>query len=208
MNRLDFLAESIRACEKCKLCLEPGQAVPGEGWVGGSWMLVGEAPGRDEARVGRPFVGASGRRLDVLIGVSGLKRERMWVTNLVKHRPPNNRTPLQAEVKACKSWLEQEIGLINPLWIVTLGVSAMKGVCGKENLEREHGKGRVVTLKFPSRECTVMVVPMYHPASAFRKPSLWEVMVGDWTGLADTEVIKQEVRYQLGTEQEVMEILE
>ena len=106
---LDRLAEEVRTCTRCDLHLTANKGVPGEGPADADVMLVGEAPGFNEDKQGRPFVGAAGRFLEELLGEAGLKRSEVYITNVVKHRPPNNRDPLPPELAACVPYLERQI---------------------------------------------------------------------------------------------------
>ncbi len=162
---LEKLHAEIKACERCDLCSTRTQAVPGEGPVNAQIMLVGEAPGQREDQLGRPFVGASGQWLTELLGTAGLKREDVYITNVVKSRPPGNRDPLPAEIEACRTWLEQQLALIQPKVIITLGRFSMAWFCGAGlKISQVHGRAR--------RCGDYVVMTMYHPAAGLRSPDV------------------------------------
>lgn len=163
LRRLD---DEIRACRRCDLFRTATQAVPGEGPADARIMLVGEAPGASEDRQGRPFVGPAGRFLDELLSMAGLNRQDVYITNIVKHRPPANRDPDGGEVTACRPWLDQQLAVIKPRMIVTLGRFAMEQVLSKEEL-RGRGISKVHGEVF-QREGR-FVVPMLHPAAALHQ---------------------------------------
>src|SRR5207247_11321027 len=119
------IAAEVRACKLCKLPIGAIKAVPGEGPANAQIMFIGEAPGFNEDRQGRPFVGAAGKFLDELLALAGLRRSDVFIGNVVKHRPPNNRDPEPDEIAACAGYLERQIAAINPRVIVTLGRFSM-----------------------------------------------------------------------------------
>ena len=131
---LEALAAQIRVCTKCPLCQSRTLAVPGDGKTSARVMLIGEAPGREEDETGHPFVGAAGRFLDHVLEGTGINRDDLFITNIVKCRPPNNRTPRAGEVETCTSnYLFEQIELINPALIMLLG-----GVAAKRKIGRAH----------------------------------------------------------------------
>ncbi|HBY99081.1 MAG TPA: uracil-DNA glycosylase [Chloroflexi bacterium] len=162
------LAEQVRTCTRCPLHRTRTHAVPGEGPVGAPIMFIGEGPGRDEDRQGRPFVGRSGQLLEQLLEEIGLTREDVYIANVVKCRPPDNRDPDPNEIAACKPYLVQQLKLVDPELIVTLGRFAMERWLPNERITRAHGKA----FRFGKR----LVVPMFHPAAALRKPE-WEKLL-------------------------------
>ncbi len=157
------------------LPLKPGatQAVPGEGNPNADILFVGEGPGRDEDIQGRPFVGAAGKFLTELIESIGLKREDVFIANMVKHRPPNNRDPLPEELKAYGPWLAQQVEIINPKLIVTLGRYSMAYFLGEGlSISNIHGQ--------PKRRGGRFIMPMYHPAAALYRGNLRPVLAADF----------------------------
>lgn len=174
-ERLAEIAEQIRSCTRCPLHQTRTRAVPGEGPAQPRVMLIGEAPGFYEDRSGRPFVGAAGRFLNALLARAGLTREEVFITNIVKCRPPRNRDPLPAEVEACKPYLEEQIRLLNPQVIVTLGRFAMAYFLPQARISRVHGQ--------PFQVGDRWVVPMYHPAAGLYREALRPVIETDFDRL-------------------------
>jgi DNA polymerase len=149
-------------------------AVVGEGSLNAGIMFIGEAPGENEAKTGRPFVGAAGRILDDLLASIGLRREDVYITNIVKDRPPENRDPTVAEIALYSPFLSQQLEIIQPRVVVTLGRFAMTYILKRYNLpeaKQTIGKlhGKVLEAKAPYGE--VSIVPLYHPASVFYNES-------------------------------------
>ncbi len=165
------LTEEITNCQKCRLCAARTHAVPGEGSPHARLMFIGEGPGRDEDLTGRPFVGRAGQLLDKMIAAIGLSREEVYIANVVKCRPPQNRAPEMDEVAACMPYLRAQVGMIRPQVIVLLGSSALGAILGSEHrITRERGawierKG-------------VFFMPTFHPAALLRyeskKRPVWE----------------------------------
>ena len=163
------LAELERAIQGCLACpLGPGRLkfVFGEGDPAARLMFVGEGPGRDEDLQGRPFVGKAGELLDRMIGAIGLKREETYIANVVKCRPPDNRTPTPDEARACLGYLRRQIELIRPAVIVTLGATPLRELVGVgEGITKVRGQWRRV--RVGDREIPVM--PTFHPAYVLRQ---------------------------------------
>jgi DNA polymerase len=168
---LETLEEEIRVCTRCDLHAVANKAVPGEGPADARVMLVGEAPGFNEDKQGRPFVGAAGRFLEELLGEAGLKREEVYITNVVKHRPPNNRDPLPNELAACLPWLERQIEIINPRYIVTLGRFSLGTFFPGSMISKVHGEVR-------EKDGRVFFA-MYHPAAALHQEKLRQTLLDD-----------------------------
>jgi uracil-DNA glycosylase family 4 len=176
---LEALAEEIRAhrgCgfEPCETCTNP---VPGEGPAGARVMLVGEAPGAREDATGRPFVGGAGRLLDKLLGEAGLTRAEVFITNVLKARPPGNRDPRPAEVAHSRPWLERQLELVGPQVVVTLGRHALEAFVADAKITKVHGEPRDVEGR--------TVFPSYHPAAALRVQPLRETMREDFRRLGE-----------------------
>jgi len=174
---LRALAGEIRACTACPLHRSARQAVPGEGSGESGVFFLGEAPGYNEDVQGRPFVGAAGQLLDELLAGVGLDRSKVFITNVVRHRPPENRDPLPEEVGACDVWLKRHLEILRPKVIVTLGRHAMYKFFPAESISRIHGKLR----KTPEG---LVIFPMFHPAAALRQPALRSALVADFAALA------------------------
>ena len=171
------VAEEVRACELCPLHLGRTNAVPGEGPADSAVMIVGEGPGASEDRQGRPFVGAAGRNLDGLMAEAGLTRGSVFITNVVKCRPPSNRRPARGELDACHPYLRRQIELISPKIVVLLGDTATREFFPTASLGRVHGS--------PMKRGTLEFFPTYHPASIIYNPSLEEVLRTDFRKLGE-----------------------
>jgi uracil-DNA glycosylase len=165
----------VRVCTKCPLYLSRTNAVPGEGPPNPDVMIIGEGPGRNEDLQGRPFVGAAGKRLDALIGEAGLTREGVFITNVVKCRPPENRRPTSSEADACRPYLDRQLALLRPKVIVLLGDSALKGFLPRETLSKAHGK------LFERKHLNVF--PTYHPAAMIYNRGLERTISDDFKAL-------------------------
>ena len=171
-EELQPLNDSIADCPNCLLARTRSRTVPGSGPVTAELMFVGEAPGQREDELGLPFVGRSGQFLDQLLAGIDLTRRDVYVTNVVKCRPPGNRDPEPAEIAACGDFLEQQIALINPKVIATLGRFSMARWFPEARISRIHGEVKHTDGRY--------VIPMYHPAAALRNGSLREVMHADF----------------------------
>jgi uracil-DNA glycosylase len=178
-DALDALAAEIKACTACPLHRSARQAVPGDGSGESGILFLGEAPGYNEDVQGRPFVGAAGQLLDELLQGIGLDRSKVFITNVVRHRPPENRDPLPGEVTACDVWLRRHLEILRPRVIVTLGRHAMYKFFPTESISRVHGKVRKT-----AENGGLTVFPMYHPAAALHQPALRTALVADMAALA------------------------
>jgi DNA polymerase len=166
-ERLEALAIQIRSCVQCPLHASRTKAVPGEGSPSARVMLIGEAPGRDEDQRGQPFVGAAGRFLDQLLAGSGVERSDLFITNTVKCRPENNRTPRKREVDTCTSlYLFEQIELINPALIMLLGSVATKKLLGVNSVNEVRGR----VIEHNNRK----YLAGYHPAASFYRDDMAE----------------------------------
>lgn len=174
---LEAINMKIRRCDLCPLNIGRTHAVPGDGPLDATMMFIGEAPGFHEDQQGIPFVGAAGRLLNELLEKAGLDREQVFITNVIKCRPPGNRDPQVDEVAACGPYLDQQIGIINPRVIVTLGRHSMARAFPDEKISVVHGRPR----KIGNRT----YFPMYHPAAALHQPSLRPLVDADFALLRD-----------------------
>lgn len=175
---LGGIAEQVRSCQLCRLSQSRTQAVPGEGPEHAEIMFIGEGPGFHEDRQGRPFVGAAGKFLEELLASIGLDRSQVYITNLVKCRPPGNRDPREDELEACTSaYLDRQIEAINPKVIVTLGRFSMARYFPSARISSVHGRAQSVHGR--------LVVPMYHPAAALHQPALRSAIEADFRRLPD-----------------------
>ena len=169
---LEEVAAEVSTCPKCDLCKSRTKAVPGEGNPHARIMFIGEGPGFHEDRQGRPFVGPAGQFLEELLASINLKRADVFITNVVKCRPPGNRVPLPAEINACNNYLERQIAAIKPQVIVTLGRVSMAKFFGGEKISSIHGRAR----KIDGRIC----IAMYHPAAGLHQQSLKDTIRSDF----------------------------
>lgn len=169
------LEEQVRSCLQCELCRSRTQAVPGAGSYSAEVMFIGEAPGMNEDRSGLPFVGNAGQFLNEMLATIGWQRDDVYITNVVKCRPPGNRDPLPDEIDACRVYLDTQISTIDPLMIVTLGRFSMARWFKNERISRIHGKAR--------EDDGRVIVPLYHPAAALHQPSLRAVLEEDFRKL-------------------------
>ena len=164
MSELEMLAAEIAECTRCLLHRGRTKAVPGEGPEDADVMFIGEGPGFHEDQQGRPFVGAAGRFLEELLASIGLKREDVFITNVIKCRPPGNRDPLPEEIEGCKPYLDRQIELLQPKLVVTLGRFSMARAFPRARISHIHGQPRKIG--------GVIYYPMYHPAAALHQPGL------------------------------------
>jgi len=171
------IAEEISSCNKCELHHSREKGVPGEGPADAEIMFIGEGPGFHENMQGRPFVGAAGDLLVELLGTIGLKREEVFITNVVKCRPPGNRDPQPDELTACNPYLERQLQVLNPKVIVTLGRFSMARFIPDAKISEIHGK--------PIQYQGMLVVPFFHPAAALHRPSLRSTVEEDFAALPD-----------------------
>ena len=171
MSELETLAAEVAECTRCLLHRGRTRSVPGEGPGDAGIMFIGEAPGFHEDQQGRPFVGAAGKFLEELLESIGLKREDVFITNVIKCRPPGNRDPLPEEIEACRPYLDRQIESLQPQLVVTLGRFSMARAFPKARISRIHGQPRKVG--------GVIYYPMYHPAAALHQPSLRRTVVED-----------------------------
>jgi uracil-DNA glycosylase family 4 len=183
---LPQLARAVHDCTRCPLHQSRSRGVPGEGPPQADIMLIGEAPGFNEDKQGRPFVGAAGQFLDELLGYAGYKREDVFITNIIKSRPPNNRDPDPEEITACQAYLERQIELVKPKVIVTLGRYSMYRYFPGASISRIHGQ--------PQRLGQRLVVPMLHPAAALHQPQWRSLIIEDFRKLP--ELIKEAASFE------------
>ena len=177
MSELERLAAEVRKCTKCPLHRGRTHAVPGEGPEDADIMFIGEGPGFHEDQQGRPFVGAAGQFLEELLKGIGLTREQVYITNVIKCRPPGNRDPLPREVDACEPYLDRQIELIQPTVVVTLGRFSMARAFPNARISRVHGDPRKIG--------GIVYYPMYHPAAALHRPSLRGTVEEDMRKIPD-----------------------
>ena len=174
-ERMDAIRQRVKTCQQCSLHQGRKNAVPGEGPVNARVMCIGEGPGHHENEQGKPFVGQAGKFLDELLAAGGLNREEVFITNVVKCRPPSNRDPEPQELAACRLYLDEQIALINPKVIVTLGRFSMARFIEGGRISQIHGKTHEVEDR--------TVITMYHPAAALHQPALRGALLSDFAHL-------------------------
>ncbi len=171
MSALSEINQQIALCRKCDIARLRTRVVPGEGAEDAAIMFIGEAPGWHEDQQGRPFVGQAGQYLDRLLASINLKREQVYITNVIKTRPPDNRDPLPTEIQNCRPWLDRQIEIIKPKMIVTLGRYSMARYFPGKSISKIHGTA--------VRKDGVIYFAMYHPAAALHQQSLRQDIEAD-----------------------------
>ncbi len=164
MSALSELNQQIALCHKCEIARLRTKVVPGEGPENAEIMFIGEAPGWHEDQQGRPFVGQAGQFLEKLLSSINLKREQVFIANVIKCRPPDNRDPLPTEIQNCRPWLDKQIELLKPKMIVTLGRYSMAPYFPGKSISKVHGTA--------IKKDGVIYFAMYHPAAALHQGSL------------------------------------
>lgn len=167
---LEVIAGEVRTCTRCRLHETRTQAVPGEGDPSTEVLFVGEGPGFNEDRQGRPFVGRAGDLLVRLLGSIGWRREDVFITNVVKCRPPDNRDPEPDEIAACEPYLRRQLEVLDPAVVVTLGRHSMGRFMPGARISQVHGTMRPADPETGARDA--LVFAMYHPAAALRTPAI------------------------------------
>ena len=178
---LDAIAAEVRVCTRCRLSQTRTNAVPGEGHPDTEVVLVGEGPGQHEDLQGRPFVGAAGSFLTQLVRSIGWQREEVFITNVVKCRPPGNRDPLPDEMGACSPYLQRQMDTLDPALVVTLGRFSLQAFMPGARIGAVHGTAQPVDPGTGARNAHAYA--MYHPAAAFRQQALRETLQLDITGI-------------------------
>jgi DNA polymerase len=172
VDNLAELAREVQACQKCPLYRTATHGVPGEGPPDAKILFIGEAPGFYEDQQGRPFVGAAGKLLEEMLAAIGMSRRDVYITNILKHRPPGNRDPEPNEIEACNEYLDRQLALVRPRLICTLGRFSMAKFFGKGSMRALHGR----TVRYGDATCYAL----YHPAAALRDPRLKDVFAEDF----------------------------
>ncbi len=171
MSALRELNEEIALCQQCEIARYRTKVVPGEGAEDADILFIGEAPGWHEDQQGRPFVGQAGQYLDKLLASINLKREQVYIANVIKCRPQGNRDPLPVEIHNCRKWLERQVELIHPKMIVTLGRYSMEMFFPGKSISKIHGTAQ--------KKDNVIYYAMYHPAAALHQQSLRQAIEAD-----------------------------
>ncbi len=164
MDTLEDLENRVRSCTDCPLHVSRTNAVPGEGPAGAEILFIGEGPGFHEDRQGRPFVGPAGNFLEELLQSIGMTRDQVYIANMVKCRPPNNRDPAPNEISACSKYLDRQIELIDPLLIITLGRFSMSRFFPGQSISRVRGQLRTAAGR--------RIFPIMHPAAGLRRQEM------------------------------------
>jgi len=178
-EEIQKLNEKIKVCKQCPLYKTATQAVPGEGGTRVEIMFIGEAPGYWEDQKGRPFVGEAGKLLDKSLTEIGLSRSEVFITNILKHRPPGNRDPQPSEIEACRDWLDNQIRIISPRIIVTLGRFSMNKFLPGAFISSVHGQSRWIEIGSKK----YLILPFYHPAAALRSEGILRQFKSDFEKL-------------------------
>jgi len=183
-TKLAEIAKKVKRCTSCPLYKGTNNGVPGSGNASADIMFIGEAPGFHEDRQGLPFVGAAGKLLDKSLAAINLKRDDVFIGNMIKHRPPSNRDPSEEELEACRPYIDAQIKAINPKIIVTLGRFSMGKFIPDVKISQVHGQARWVNFN----DQKILVMPMYHPAAALRNGYMMGHFQADFQKL--TQILK------------------
>lgn len=176
-NQYISLRDKMLVCKNCRLRELATQVVPGVGYIKSKVMFIGEGPGEKEDKLGKPFVGSAGKFLDELLESIDLSRKNVYITNIVKCRPPQNRDPLEDEIMACEEWLNNQIDLIKPKYIIPLGRHALNKFFPNLSISKEHGNVKRVDDR--------VYFLSYHPAAALYNPALRQIMFEDFKKLKE-----------------------
>lgn len=175
------VTDSVNKCKKCELYKTRNKPVVGEGSLDSNIIFIGEAPGRNEDNSGKPFVGKAGKIFDELLRSIGLQRNDVYITNILKCRPQNNRNPLNAEIEACKKYLTNQIEIIKPKIIVTLGNFATAFIFKKFSLKNDKiSKIHSKVFEINSSHGIIKIIPLYHPAVATYNPNTKTTLLKDF----------------------------
>lgn len=166
------IENNVNVCTKCRLCETAKNPVPGEGNINADIVFIGEAPGATEDATGRPFVGRAGKLLEALLKALKMEREDVWIGNIIKHRPPDNRDPLPDEIAVCEPYLTLQLEVIKPKLVITLGRFAMNYFYKEGKISSDHGR-LIKTDKY-------YVYPVYHPAAGLRNGDMLDALKRDF----------------------------
>jgi DNA polymerase len=175
-KKLQYIENLISKCQKCSLYKTATNAVPGQGNCDSQVVFIGEAPGFFEDQKGIPFVGNSGKLLDKLLKSISLKRENVFICNILKHRPPDNRDPLPEEIKVCTPFLKAQLKIISPKIIITLGRFAMDFFV--KNSKISHIHGQILPIKWQGLD--LILIPVYHPSAGLRNGAMLSTLEKDF----------------------------
>lgn len=195
---IEEIGDVVRSCTKCALHKSRVNAVPGSGSANARILIIGEGPGFNEDQQGLPFIGRSGKLLDVLLAAVPIVRDDVFITNVVKCRPPDNRDPLPDEVIACRPYLKRQMELLDPRVIVTLGRHSLLRFYPEGKISKDHGK----ILRWEGR----ILFPLYHPAAGLRNPAIKKQLQEDVLRLP--EAVRESIRLSAPAPQTLQPITE
>ena len=190
---LKQVEQNVNHCKECRLYEEANKAVPGEGNIDADIVFIGEAPGANEDKTGRPFVGRAGNLLEKLLNEIGYSREDVWIGNIIKHRPPGNRDPLKDEIIACQPYLKLQLKAIRPKLVVTLGRFAMNYFYKEGKISRDRGQLKKIG--------DLYVYPVYHPAAGLRNGNFRKALRDDFLDIP--EVLKYIEKVKKGEKEDI-----
>ena len=193
---LEVIAAEVRDCTRCRLHETRRKAVPGEGDPDTEVVFVGEGPGQNEDREGRPFIGRAGDLLVKLLGSLGWRRSDVFITNVVKCRPPDNRDPMPDEIAACSPYLTRQLEILDPAVVVTLGRFSMARFLPGAKISQVHGTIRPADPETGARNA--LVLAMYHPAAALRTAAIERESFDDIAGLPGALIASRKRRDEAG----------
>lgn len=208
VKKLKAIAVRVSKCTRCSLYKRANKPVPGEGCAEAEIMFIGEAPGYHEDLRGIPFCGAAGRLLDHLLQSIKVKREEVFIGNTLKHRPPGNRDPLPEEIEACRPFLDEQIDIINPKIVVTLGRFSMGKFLPGKYISRIHGQAQRVNFNGQRR----IIFPLYHPAAALRNPQVMASIKEDFLKIPlflklESNKLEEEAEIEIKSENEQLSLI-
>lgn len=195
---LEAIASEVSVCDRCPLSQTRTNAVPGEGSPDTEVVFVGEGPGQREDATGRPFVGPAGSLLAELLGMIEWRRDDVFITNVVKCRPPGNRDPEPSEIEACAPFLKRQLDVLDPALLVTLGRFSLQTFMPGDRIGRVHGTERALDPATGAR--AAIGYAMYHPAAALRQGSLKETMQRDMAAVPDALLRARASRAEAATD--------
>lgn len=180
-QKLKYIASLVAQCQKCSLYKTATNPVPGDGSPEAKIVFIGEAPGAEEDKQGLPFVGNSGKLLTKLLDTINVQRQDVFICNILKHRPPENRDPLPEEIKVCTPYLKAQLEIIKPKVIITLGRYSMNYFFPEESISRNHGQIR----KLVWQGIDLTIIPVYHPSAGLRNGSMLTALKTDFLAIGD-----------------------
>lgn len=187
LEKLERIAKEVSECQKCSLYKTANRSVPGEGTGSSGIFFIGEAPGKQEDKQGIPFCGRAGKLLDELLDEINLEREDVFIGNVLKHRPPNNRDPEPSEARACFPYLKKQLNALKPKVVVTLGRHAMEVFLPDFSISKIHGQPKRIDWErsqyFKDHDMysdKIIILPLYHPAVGLYRASMKDTLIEDF----------------------------